>query len=524
MTLTHRLSDVHRTPADQPEPAGSDGGRADPGPSDDAPDPNRWRILGVTLTVGFMVLLDVTIVNVAIPSMRSALGTSAGGIQWVVSGYALAFGLTLVTGGRLGDAFGRRRMMLIGLTGFIASSAAAGLAPSIEVLVLARLVQGMAAGLLTPQNSGLIQTLFKGPERGTAFGLFGLTVSVSSAVGPVLGGAIIAVLGADHGWRWIFLVNVPIGLVLLVAIRAMVPGRDPDAGGDTRLDLTGALLLGLTVLCVLFPVVRAESGSRTILLLVLLAPFLGYGFVRWERRVVHGGGAPLLDISLLRQVPGYASGLVVGTLYFTGFTGIFLVLSVYLQDGVGRSALATGLLLMPFAVGSAIASPVAGRLVTRIGRRVTVGALLVMMSGVLSVALLAPAVQDDSRLWLFLAVPLLVAGLGGGAVVSPNFTLTLADVPTRRGGAAGGAVQTGQRIGASIGAAVVMTAYQLALSSYDDAGVALRWALGGSLVVLATAFVAAVWSWRHDPESSVTVPAHPPADHHGHRHAHPHES
>jgi EmrB/QacA subfamily drug resistance transporter len=475
---------------------------------DHAADPARWRILGVTLTVGFMVLLDVTIVNVAIPSMRSALDTSAGGIQWVVSGYALAFGLTLVTGGRLGDAFGRRRMMLVGLAGFIGSSAAAGLAPSIEVLVLARLVQGAAAGLLTPQNSGLIQTLFKGPERGTAFGLFGLTVSVSSAVGPVLGGVIIAVLGADDGWRWIFLVYVPIGLVLLVAIRAMVPGRDPDGGGDTRLDLVGAVLLGLTVLCVLYPVVRVESGSRVTLLLLPAVPVLATAFVRWERRVVRREGAPLLDIALLRQVPGYASGIAVGTLYFTGFTGIFLVLSVYLQDGVGRSPLETGLLLVPFAAGSAVASPLAGRLVTHIGRRVTVGALLVMMSGVLSVALLAPAVGDGDLLWLALGVPLLVAGFGGGAVVSPNFTLTLADVPTRMGGAAGGAVQTGQRIGASIGAAVVMTTYQVALSSYDDAGIALRWAFGCSLVVLGTALAASVWSWHHDPESSATVPRH----------------
>jgi EmrB/QacA subfamily drug resistance transporter len=496
---------VRRTDEDRVEPASS---------SDDrAPDPARWRVLGVTLTVGFMVLLDVTIVNVAIPSMRSALDTTAGGIQWVVSGYALAFGLTLVTGGRLGDAYGRRRLMMVGLAGFIAASAAAGLAPTIEVLVLARLVQGVAAGLLTPQNSGLIQTLFHGPERGKAFGLFGLTVSVSSALGPVLGGLIIAALGPDQGWRWIFLVNVPIGLVLLAAIRAMVPGRDPDAGGDTRLDLVGALLLGLTVLSVLYPVVSAEGGARAPLLLLLTAPLLGAAFARWEHRVVGRGGAPLLDLALLRQVPGYASGILVGTLYFTGFTGIFLVLSVYLQEGIGTSALTAGLLLVPFAAGSAVASPVAGKLVSVIGRRLTVVALLLMMSGVLALALLAPEKGDP--LWLVLGLPLLVAGLGGGAVVSPNFTLTLADVPTRMGGAAGGAVQTGQRIGASIGAAVVMSTYQLALSSYDDPGTALRWALVGSLAVLAVAWLAAVWSWRHDPESSAVAEAHPHHQPHG---------
>src|SRR5688572_30330451 len=148
---------------------------------DKAPDPRRWRILGVTLVVGFMSLLDVTIVNVALPSIRAGLGTTPGMVQWVVSGYALAFGLTLVAGGRLGDAFGRRRLMLLGLTGFILSSAAVGFAPSAELVVAARLLQGASAGLLTPQNSGLIQELFQGPERGRAFGLFGLTVALSSA-------------------------------------------------------------------------------------------------------------------------------------------------------------------------------------------------------------------------------------------------------------------------------------------------------------------------------------------------------
>lgn len=470
----------------------------------DTPDPARWRILGVTLTVGFMVLLDVTIVNVAIPSMRAALDTSAGGIQWVVSGYALAFGLTLVTGGRLGDAWGRRTLMMVGLAGFVLASAGAGLAPSIEVLVLARLVQGFAAGLLTPQNSGLIQTLFSGPERGTAFGLFGLTVSVSSAIGPVLGGLIIALAGEESGWRWIFLVNVPIGAVLLVAIWRMVPGRDPEATGDTRLDLVGALLLGLAVLAVLFPVVRLEGGDRLALLLLPAAPVLAVAFVVWERRVVASGGAPLLDVGLLRQVPGYASGMLVGALYFTGFTGIFLVLSVFLQEGLGRSALSAGLLLMPFAVGSAVASPVAGRLVSRVGRRLTVVALAVMMTGLVALAVLAPLLEGGDRMWIALSVTLLVAGLGGGAVVSPNFTLTLADVPTRMGGAAGGAVQTGQRIGAAMGAAVVMTTYQVALERAGDPGLALRWALLVSLSVLGLALAAATWSWRRDPPSSVT--------------------
>jgi EmrB/QacA subfamily drug resistance transporter len=463
------------------------------------PDPRRWRILGVTLTVGFMVLLDVTIVNVAIPSMQAGLDTGPGTIQWVVSGYALALGLTLVTGGRLGDAHGRRAMMLIGLGGFIAASAAAGLAPHVWVLIAARLVQGFSAGLLTPQSSGLIQTLFRGADRGLAFGLFGLTVSISSAIGPVVGGLLITAFGAENGWRWIFLVNVPIGLVLLVAIARLVPGRTADTDPDTRLDLPGAALLGATVLALLVPVVSLERGQRLPLFGVLLVPVLAVAFVRWERRVVRRSGAPLLDLGLLRQVPGYAMGITIGALYFTGFTGVFLVLSVFLQDGLQFSPLHAGLLLTPFAVGSAIASPIAGRIVPWVGRPLTVYALLVMMSGLVAVAVVVPLLQDGDRLWLGLAPALLVAGLGGGAVVSPNFTLALNNVPTRMGGAAGGALQTGQRIGAAIGAALVMTAYQLAVSASDDPGTGLRWALGTSVVLLTAALAAALWSWRHDP-------------------------
>lgn len=449
-----------------------------------------------------MVLLDVTIVNVAIPAMRQGLDTSAGQVQWVVSGYALAFGLTLVTGGRLGDAWGRRRLMVIGLAGFILASAGAGLASTIEVLVVARLAQGCAAGLLTPQSSGLIQTLFRGPERGIAFGMFGFTVSVSSAIGPVVGGLLIAWLGPDAGWRWIFLVNVPIGLVAMVAIWRMVPGLDPAAAaeGRPRLDLAGAVLLGSAVLCLLYPIVALESGQLLPLLLLAACPVVAVAFVRWERRVVRRGGAPLLDVGLLRRVPGYASGLLVGSVYFTGFTGVFLVLSVYLQEGRGLSALEAGLLLTPFAVGSAVASPLAGRLVSRVGRRITVGALALMMAGLLAVAAAAPAADEGPVLALGLGGALLVAGLGGGAVVSPNFTLTLAEVPTRMGGAAGGAVQTGQRIGASIGAAVAMTVYQLGATAYD-AGTGLRLALAASLVVLGAALAVAVWSWRREPDT-----------------------
>jgi EmrB/QacA subfamily drug resistance transporter len=466
------------------------------------PDPRRWRILGVSLVIGFMALLDVSIVNVAIPSMREGLHTSAGTIQWVVSGYALAFGLTLVAGGRLGDAYGRRRMMLVGLICFIVSSAAVGFAPNAELVVLARLLQGASAGLLTPQNSGLIQQLFRGHERGRAFGVFGLTVSISSAIGPVLGGLIIALAGEEDGWRWLFLVNVPIGLAALVAVLVMVPRRTPSTEptdteptdtepDDKRIDVPGALLLGATVLCLLYPIVRLEGGDRLPLLLLVGVPIFGWGFVAWERRTARHGHPPLLDLSLLRSLPGYVNGLAVGALYFTGFTGVLLVTSLYLQEGLGMSPLQAGLLLVPFAGGSAVSAPLAGRVVSDLGRRLTVAALATMITGVVLVALLVPG---HDPVWPWLAPTLLVAGLGAGAVVSPNMTLTLAEVPPRMGGAAGGALQTGQRIGASIGAAVLVTVYQLAGDASDGAG--LRAALLTGAVLVSFALAMAVRSLR----------------------------
>lgn len=471
-------------------------------PDSHDPDPRRWRILAVTLVIGFMSLLDVTIVNVALPSIREGLAASTGAVQWVVSGYALTFGLTLVAGGRLGDAFGRRRMMLIGLIGFIVSSAAVGLSPNAATVVTSRLLQGAAAGLLTPQNSGLIQELFRGPERGRAFGLFGMTVSVSAAAGPVLGGLIIAALGADLGWRAIFLVNVPIGLVALVFIARLVPGRS-DHGMSTRIDVLGAVLLGIGVLCVLFPLIGAMDGASAALAILALAPVAFWAFVRWERRVVAAAGAPLLDVQMLGRAPGYAAGIGLGTLYFTGFTGVFLVLSVHLQDELGLSALATGLMLTPFALGSAISSTVAGRWVSRVGRRVTVLGLVTVMAGLVVVGILAPG-HGREGLWPVLVVPLLFAGLGGGAVISPNFTLTLADVPPWMGGAAGGALQTGQRIGSSVGTALGVTAYQVAGAQTGSTAFGLRVALGTALLAMLGALALAVRDLRLDRDRDLT--------------------
>jgi len=449
----------------------------------DEPDPRRWRILTVTLVVGFMTLLDVTVVNVAVPSIREGLDTTAGTVQWVVSGYALAFGLVLVAGGHLGDAYGRRRLMTVGLIAFVLSSAAVGL-----------LVQGAAAGLLTPQGAGLIQELFEGEERGRAFGFFGLTVSVASGIGPVLGGAIIALAGNDLGWRLIFLINVPVGVLALIAVRRLVPVARDDVERQ-RVDVVGATLLGATVLCLLFPLIEAEAGRRLPLFLVLAVPPLAWWFVRWERSVRRRNGSPLLDVGMLGELPSYGSGVLIGTLYFAGFTGVFLTSSVWLQEVRDVGALHAGLLLTPFAVGAAITSTPAGRLVSTRGRLVVVSALAVLMAGFVAIAVVVPG-QGTTALWWTFAPLLFLAGLGGGGVVSPNQTLTLEDVPPEVGGAAGGALQTGQRIGSALGTAALMTVYGITASA-TDGDVALRVALLTSVAVLALALAVVVWSHGH---------------------------
>jgi EmrB/QacA subfamily drug resistance transporter len=471
---------------------------SDRGDGADAPDPRRWRALAVTLAAGFMTLLDVSIVNVALPSMQQGLGASPQSIQWVVSGYALTFGLTLVAGGRLGDLLGRRRMFLIALTGFVVTSAAAGAAPNEVLLVVARLVQGLAAGMLTPQNSGLIQDLFRGAERGRAFGMLGATIGISTAAGPVIGGLILAAIGDQEGWRWVFYVNVPIGIVALVlAARLVPPGRPRDGSTRSRIDFVGMALLGLATLGLLLPLVQSTGGGDALLwLLIPVAAVLGVGFVRWEHRTVARGHSPLLDLRLFTETSGFASGAVLAAVYFCGFSGIWLVLSLFFQDGLGYSPLQSGLAVTPFALGSAATAMVAGRLVSRFGRRLTVTGLSLIIVGLGTAAALIP-LTDRAHTGLVLIAPLLVAGIGGGAVISPNTTLTLACVPTSMAGSAGGALQTGQRIGTAIGTAVLATAFRFTVTrTKGDFPAAASVAVICAIVFITAALVVAVLELR----------------------------
>ncbi|MEV4639990.1 MFS transporter [Actinoplanes sp. NPDC049548] len=415
---------------------------------------NRWKALTVALVAGFMTLLDVSIVNVALPSIRADLDLSSGGLQWVLSGYALTFGLLLVPAGRFGDARGRRDVFIAGLAVFTLASAAAGMANGALWLIVARLVQGAAAGVVNPQVSGLIQQLFKPAERGRPFGLLGATIGVSTAVGPLLGGLLIQLLGAEQGWRWIFYINVPIGIAAIVLGRMWIPARAPEQRDRESLDPAGVGLLGVGVLLLLLPLVqeREWQGSAKWLLAVAGVAVLA-GFVAWERRFARRGNTPLVDLGLF-GVRSYGLGALIGLFYFAGFTTIFFIYTLYLQSGLHYSALAAGVAITPFAIGSAVASGAGGRIVNRYGRPLVATGLALVAAGLIATVVALHFVPGHNAGWAA-AVPLLVAGAGSGLVISPNQTLTLSEVPVRRAGSAGAVLQTGQRIGTALGIAVV---------------------------------------------------------------------
>ncbi|WP_281367894.1 MFS transporter [Nonomuraea typhae] len=410
----------------------------------------RLPALGVCLTAAFMSGLDVSIVNVALPSIEQSLHATEDGLQWVLSGYALTFGLLLVPAGRLGDARSRRTMFMIGVTLFTLASTACGFAPTTHLLIAARLVQGIGAGLLNPQVSGLIQQMFQGQERGRAFGAFGATMGVATAAGPAIGGALVTLFGAEYGWRWVFLVNLPIGVILLPLAWKLLPAPGPALRRRQQsMDPVGVFLLGLGVFGLLLPFIQQHQwDSQAKWLLVPAALLTLTAFVTWER---HYGREPLVQLDLFSR-RSYRLGAAIGMLYFAGFTGIPFTYTLFLQSGLGYTPLEAGLAITPFALGSALAALAGGRLVARAGRRVVAAGLTIVLAGLaatIAVTFLAPA----AGLGWYTAPTLLVTGLGSGLVISPNQAITLSEVPPEHGGSAAGVLQTGQRLGTSFGIA-----------------------------------------------------------------------
>ncbi|HVW41191.1 MAG TPA: MFS transporter [Amycolatopsis sp.] len=449
------------------------------------PDPRRWLALLTCCSALFMTLLDVSVTNVALPSIAHATGAVPSELQWVVSGYTLAFGLVPVLAGRLGDDHGRRLMFQVGTASFAATSLLAGFAPTIGVLIAARVLQGLAGGLINPQVSGLVQQLFRGNERGRAFGVVGTMVGVGTALGPLVGGAVIALGGPDLGWRLVFFINVPIGVLVILLARRLLP-TDP-ALGRHRLDLLGAALLGGATFCVLFVSVqyRVLPGWLLGTLPVVLLTLLGL-FVRRERRLTRLRRDPLVDLRLFRE-PSYAAGSLLAVIYFPTIAGLPLVLTLYYQQGLGYTALQAGLGATAYALGNAVAAPLAGRFVMRVGRPLLVAATVTYGVGAVALAVLVANAPAD-RVALVLAPALFVMGAGAGAVVTPNQTLSLLEVDPAVGSTAGGVLQTAQRIGLAIGQAVIGAAFFAGVGTTGTTAARYGQAFGVAIMV-ALAFV-----------------------------------
>jgi EmrB/QacA subfamily drug resistance transporter len=430
-----------------------------PGQAQADADPRRWVSLAVVLVGAFMILLDVTIVNVAIPSMQVDLGASYGAIEWVVSGYALSYGLTLIPGGRLGDRFGYRRLFLLGMIGFVATSALCGVAQTPSQLVVARVAQGLFAGLLNPQVYAIIQVAFPPSERGKAYSAYGIVAGVSIAAGPLLGGLLLQADIAGSLWRPVFLINVPIGLVATILAARLLPA---SRGRGGSLDLVGITLVGAAILLVTVPLIegREEDWPAWTWICFAAAVPVALLFVWWELR---RGQDAVFDLRLFRM-RSLSVGTAIGLAYFAGFIGLMFAVSLHLQLGLGRSPLNAGLILMAFAIGSMIGGGSSDVLHAKLGRGVILlGSALVIAGGVGTILTVQLAGAASSG--AILVPALFVVGVGNGMTIAPNVDIALESVPPRESGSASGMVNTAQRIGNALGVAVVGVALFGALGS-----------------------------------------------------------
>jgi len=436
-------------------------------PGQEDADPRRWVALVVVLIAAFMQLVDISIVNVAIPSIQRDLDATYSQIQWVLAGYQLAFAVTLITGGRLGDIFGRKRLFIIGMAGFTIASALCGLAQSPGMLIGSRVLQGLMGAIMFPQTLSVIQVTFPPRERGTAFGMFGATIGLATITGPLVGGLLINgdVFGLE--WRPIFLVNVPIGVIALVAAaRLLQESRAPDA---IRPDLVGVGIVSAGLLLLVYPLVQGREldwPPWTFLAMAAAVPVLAV-FAAWERRKKAADGSPLVDLGLFRQ-RAFVAGLLVAGIFFMGIPAFFLTFTLWLQIGLGFTALHAGLTAIPFAVGSALASTASVRLAPRLGRRIlSLGTLLITI-GMAGVIATVDRYGGATHSWQLIPA-LAVCGLGLGSVIAPLVNVVLAGIRGQDAGSASGVLTTVQQVGGAVGVALIGVIFFGLLGSHAGA-------------------------------------------------------
>ncbi|ASD21098.1 MFS transporter [Cryobacterium sp. LW097] len=420
-----------------------------------------WQALIVLMAGMFMALLDTTIVNVALPSIRTSLDASEATLSWIISGYALAFGLALIPAGRIGDRIGHKWVFFTGLALFTVASLACGLAQNDLQLIIARVVQGLAGGMFVPAVTAVIQLMFPAASRGKAFAIMGSVIGVSTALGPIVGGLIIEAFGVEEGWRLVFWVNLPIGIVALIAAAILLPtgtgtASAPGAPAAARVDGVGLLLLSAGLVALLVPLIEGQDRGWPLWTYLVLAAgvLLIVAFGAWEVALTKRGSSPLVPPHLFSH-PAFTGGVILALVYFAAFTSIFFTISILWQAGLGHTALESGLVSIPFAIGSILGASQSNRLTERLGRTVLVGGVALVTVGLIWVWLvLLLTVPADLTNWILLP-PLFIAGLGSGCFIAPNVAFIVATVDPSEAGAASGVIGVMQRVGSAAGIAVV---------------------------------------------------------------------
>jgi EmrB/QacA subfamily drug resistance transporter len=420
--------------------------------------PRKWAILALVLAAECMDLLDGTIVNVAGPTIRTELRASSTGLEWIIGGYALTFAIGLITGARLGDRYGRKRMFVAGAFGFVVTSLLSAFAVNPAMLIGSRLAQGLTAALLIPQGLGIVREVFSPEDQGSAFGVFGPVIGLSAVLGPIIGGALVDLNAFGSGWRLIFFVNLPLGLTAAIgAIRLMPESRAPGAAGA---DWTGTLLGAAAMGLLIYPLIQGQQAGWPLWTYAMMAASAAaFGLlVIWSRRQGRRGRPMLIETSVLRH-RAFSAGLACITVFFAGMIGTLLALTLFLQFGEHFSAIHAGLTLAPFAAGTAIGAVVATTtLVPRIGRTTLQLAAAVIAGGswwvyhTISVHGLATSSVD-------LLPAQLVLGIGIGMIVAPLFDFILASVTDAEVGSASGVVNALQQLGGAVGVAVIGTVF-----------------------------------------------------------------
>jgi EmrB/QacA subfamily drug resistance transporter len=419
--------------------------------------PRRWLAAVVMIGAALMDMIDITVVNVALPTIRADLGASGTELEWVVSAYMLAFAAVLIVSGSFGDLFGRKRVFLAGIAVFGAASLAAGLAQSPAELIAARVVQGAAAAAMIPQLLATFRAIFSHAERGKAFGMYGAILGFASALGLVLGGVLTDANLFGWSWRSVFFINVPVAVLAFAAAARLVPEtRDRSAG---RPDVTGAVLLAGAPVAVAYPLLEGRSLGWPAWTWLLLAAGLvllaALGVV--EERRQHARVAPLLRTGLFR-IPAFTAGLTVMLAFSAGLQGFFLIFAVWLQVGMRYSPLAAGLTALAFSAGSFLLASGAVPLAQRYGRYVLAGGGLLLAAGIGAIGLGAGHVGTAGNPWP--VVPgLVLAGAGLSLLVIPLANVVLAAVPSQTAGGASGLFSTAQQLGGALGVAVLGTIF-----------------------------------------------------------------